>query len=78
MQLNPLKDTLEVFNEPLAIVETLSLYTGLSKQDIYADMQSKISILRWLVGKNVADVNKLGMIMSKYYHNKPFMNVKGG
>jgi flagellar protein FlaI len=77
MQLNPIKDILEVVNEPLAIVETLGLYTGLSKQDIYADMQSKINILRWLVSKNIIDVNKVGLIMSKYYHNKPFMSVKG-
>ena len=76
MQLNPLRDTLEVVNEPLAIVETLSLYTGLSKQNIYADIQSKMNILKWLVSRNVSDVNKIGLLMSKYYHNKPFMNVK--
>ena len=77
MQLNVVRDTSEIVNEPLAIVETLNLYTGLSKSEIYADMQSKISILRWLVSRNIADVNKIGLIMSKYYHNKPFMQLKG-
>src|SRR3989339_290729 len=76
MQSNPIRDTLEIVNEPLAIVETLNLYTGLSKQEIYADMQSKITILKWIAGKNVVDVNKIGLIMSKYYHNKPFMQQK--
>ena len=77
MQLNPMRDVLEVVNEPLAILETLNLYTGLSKQEIYNDMQSKIAILKWLVSKNVVDVNKIGLIMSKYYHNRPVMQTKG-
>ena len=61
----------------VAIVETLNLYTGLSKQEIYADMQSKVEILRWMAERNVTDVNKIGLLMSKYYHNKPFMQLKG-
>ena len=73
MQLNPLRDVLEIINEPLAIIESLNLYTGLSKQEIYADMQSKIEILRWMVSRNIKDVNKIGLLMSKYYSNKPFM-----
>ena len=77
MQLNPIRDILEIVNEPLAIIETLNLYTGISKPEIYADMQSKIAILQWLVRKNIAEVNKIGMIMSKYYHNKPFIQLKG-
>ena len=67
MQLNNAKDTLEVVNEPLSMIETLNLYTGLSKQEIYADMQSKIAILKWLVSRNINDVHAIGLIMSKYY-----------
>ena len=77
MQINPVRDALEIINEPLAILETLNLYTGLSKSEIYADIQSKAVILKWLVSKNMIDVNKIGMIMSKYYRNKPFMQLKG-
>ncbi len=77
MQLNPIRDTLEIVNEPLTILETLNLYIGLSKSEIYADMQSKIEILKWMVSRNILDVNKIGLIMSKYYHNKPFMQLKG-
>ncbi|MBI1936107.1 CpaF family protein [Candidatus Woesearchaeota archaeon] len=76
MQLNPIRSMLEIVNEPLAIAETLRIYTGLSKPEIYADLQSKVSILRWMAGKNINEINKIGMIMSKYYRNKPFM-VKG-
>ncbi len=76
MQLNPIRDTLDIVNEPLAIIETLNLYTGLSKSEIYADIESKISILKWMVSRNISDVNKIGLIMSKYYRNKPFMQLK--
>ena len=77
MQFSPVRDALEIVNEPLAIVETLNLYTGLSKQEIYLDMQAKIKILQWLVAKNINDVNKIGLIMSKYYRNKPIATAKG-
>ncbi|MBI3035051.1 CpaF family protein [Candidatus Woesearchaeota archaeon] len=77
MQMNPIKDALDIINEPLSIVETLNLYTGLSKSEIYADMQSKVNVLKWLVSRNIIDVNKIGLIMSKYYHNKPFMQSRG-
>ena len=73
MQLNPIRDVLEIVNEPLAIIETLNLYTGLSKPEVYADMQSKIAILKWMVSRNITDVNKIGLMMSRYYHSKPFM-----
>jgi len=77
MQLNPMKDTQEILNEPQVILETLNLYTGLQKSDIYADMQSKIKILKWLVANNVIDINRIGMIISRYYLNKPIMQSKG-
>jgi len=70
MQLNPVSDTLDIINEPTAILETLNLYTGLSKSEIYDDMQAKINILKWMVKNNINDVNKVGLIMSKYYYRK--------
>src|SRR3989344_2488378 len=76
MQLNPIRSVLEIVNEPLAILETLNLYTGLSKTDVYADIQAKIEILKWMASRSITDVNKIGLIMSKYYHNKPFMQLK--
>ena len=75
MQLNAVNDTLEKINEPTAIYETLSLYTGLSKEDIEKDMNEKIDILKWMVEKNIGDINKIGLIMSKYYKKQPFKDV---
>lgn len=77
MQLNPVRDVLEIVNEPLAIVETINLYTGLSRSEMHMDLQSKIGILKWVVSRNITDVNRMGFIMSRYYRNKPFMQLSG-
>ena len=72
MQSNAQKDALEKISEPETIFETLKLYTGLSKEEVLADLKNKIEILQWMVSENVNDVHKIGLIMSKYYINKPF------
>ncbi|MBI2124372.1 CpaF family protein [Candidatus Pacearchaeota archaeon] len=76
MQLNPLKDSLEFVNEPSTMVETLNLYTGLSKEGMFEDIQSKIAVLKWVVGNNITDINKIGLLMSRYYQNKPVIHEK--
>jgi archaeal flagellar protein FlaI len=75
MQLNASKDILERIDEPITIYETLKLYTGLSKEDVNKDIQDKIEILKWIVKKNFTDINKIGLIMSKYYRNLPFRDM---
>ncbi|MBW2976994.1 Flp pilus assembly complex ATPase component TadA [Candidatus Woesearchaeota archaeon] len=72
MQFNAVRDNLEKVNEPSTILETLNLYTGLSKEDIEKDIKEKMDILKWLVKGNINDVNKIGMIMSRYYMKKKF------
>jgi flagellar protein FlaI len=75
MQLNPLKGTLDYIAEPLHFFNIISLYTGMAKQDILQDLRNKVKVLEWMVSKNIADVNKIGLIMSKYYQNKPFQHI---
>jgi flagellar protein FlaI len=75
MQLNAKKDVFQKVNEPETIIETLNLYTGQSKQEILEDIKNKVDILKWLVKENINDVHKIGMVMSKYYTNKPFKNL---
>ena len=77
MQLDVAKDSLEKINELSEILETLNLYTGLSKENSKKDMEEKIDILKWLVKNNINDINKIGMIMSKYYGKKPFKSATG-
>ena len=77
MQLNPMKDVLEKVNEPLAILEMLGLYSGFSKDTLAQDLKAKENILRWIVKNNINDVNKIGLLMSKYYLSKILTKQKG-
>jgi len=67
MQLNVAKDVLEKVNNSDTVLDRLKLYTGLSEQDIINDLENKAAILRWIVQKNIENIDKIGVIMSKYY-----------
>ena len=75
MQLDVMKDTLMKVDEPTTMFETLNLYMGLSKEKIMEDIDEKIDILKWMMKNNITDINKIGIIMSKYYAKKPFKQV---
>lgn len=75
MQLNFSSDRMEPANTPTQIYDTLSLYTGMTKEDIFEDLQNKMKVLHWMVKRDISDVNKIGLIMSKYYQNKPFEHI---
>ena len=75
LQLNVLTDNLEIIAEPTTVFETLNLYTGLTKENILNDINEKIGILKWMVQKNINDINKIGLIMSNYYKKKPFSHI---
>ena len=75
MQLDIVKDTLEKISDPTAIFETLKLYIGLSKEDVEKDISEKIGILKWMARNNITDINKIGIIMSRYYRKQSFKDV---
>ena len=75
MQLNPIKDAIEVLAEPETIYETIKLYLGLSKEDIKKDLDEKAEILKWMVTNSITDLNRIGIIMSNYYRKKPFKEI---
>jgi flagellar protein FlaI len=67
MQLNVADDVLEKINDSDTVLERLKLYTGLGTDEIAKDLEKKISILRWLVKKDIENVDQIGAVMSKYY-----------
>jgi archaeal flagellar protein FlaI len=67
MRYNPQNDTVERINESEYLFERISLYTGMSKQDIEFDLQQKARILQWLVQKKVENVDDIGLKLAKYY-----------
>lgn len=67
MQHDVIKDKLVQIKDLKRIKQTLSLYTGMTGQQIQEDLQKKAVILKWLVKNNINDVHKIGLVIAYYY-----------
>ncbi|MBN2459782.1 Flp pilus assembly complex ATPase component TadA [Candidatus Woesearchaeota archaeon] len=67
MKLNMVKDILEDAAKSDTVIDRLKLYTGMSEEDISKDLTEKARILRWMVKKNILNVNQIGVVIAKYY-----------
>ncbi len=67
MQYSAQKDTLENVRESKEMFERLMLYTGMSREEIQNDLRQKVTILKWLVSREVDSVDDIGLRMAKYY-----------
>jgi len=75
MQLEGTENRLKTIREPKVLLETLRLYTGMTREQIYEDIRKKMSILKWMVDSNFNDVHRIGLLMSRYYTNKAFKDL---
>ena len=73
MQLDVTKDTLGKISDPKSVMETIKLYTGMDPPDIKRDIAEKVRILKWLEAEDINDVQKIGLVLSKYYAGKMIM-----
>ena len=48
----------------------LEIQTGMSNNEINIDLRNKINILKWMVKKNITDLDEIGRIVATYYTNK--------
>ncbi|KYK27090.1 hypothetical protein AYK26_00120 [Euryarchaeota archaeon SM23-78] len=67
MKLDVAKDELIEVTKSKVMIERLKLYTGMKDEEIMRDVKEKVEILRWMVKKDVTDVNKIGIVIAKYY-----------
>jgi flagellar protein FlaI len=67
MKLNVAKDIIEEVAKSETVIEKLKLYTGMTDEEIVLDIKEKIKILRWMVKKEIFNVNEIGLIVAKYY-----------
>ncbi len=67
IQHNPVKDQFVEVAKPTRLYEILQLYTGMDVAAIEKNLAEKKNILKWLVNRNMNDVNEIGLVMSKYY-----------
>ena len=77
LQLNVMRDKLENAEQPDILYKTLSLYTGMTKEQIELDLKKKQAILKWMTNNNLEDINQIGQIMAKYYMGR-LKNTKTG
>jgi len=70
LQLDAQRDEIKQINESNVLMETINLYTGLSPDEIRADINEKVNILKWLVKNNITNIHQIGLIFAKYYNKK--------
>ncbi len=70
LNLNAAKDILETYNTSEVVMQKLKLYTGLTIEEINADLKQKMLILNWMIRKGFDNVEEIGKVMSKYYLGK--------
>jgi flagellar protein FlaI len=73
MQYDITQDKILNANQSMRLLPELELQTGLSSQEINQDLRDKAEVLKWLVNKNITDVNGVGKVVSTYYTNKDSM-----
>jgi len=70
MQLDVRRDTMNIINRSVSLMDTIKLFTGMSNQEIESDLREKEEVLAWLVKQQVRTVDGVGRIMAEYYTNK--------
>ena len=52
------------------LVDTISMYSGLTKKDIDMDIEEKANTLLWMAKHNILNVEDAGFVVSHFYRNK--------
>ncbi|MBS1266969.1 MAG: hypothetical protein MAG795_00939 [Candidatus Woesearchaeota archaeon] len=52
------------------LMETLNLFTGMSRQEVKKDVEHKKVLLKHLVKENMTNIHQLGMFFAMYYNNR--------
>ncbi len=63
-------DTFQQVSDMTRLSETLSLYAGITKKDLAAEMAEKAEVLEYMVRNDIVDVDDAGFIVANYYMNK--------
>src|SRR3989344_2057437 len=66
----PRTDSFELVGEPTKYLKELNLHTGMTKEEIFADIKNRATILRWMIANKMTDIEAVGRLMALYY-SKP-------
>jgi flagellar protein FlaI len=54
-------------SEPMRVMETLNLHTGMTVREIKEDLARKESILQWMLDNKLSSITDVGRVMKEYY-----------
>ena len=63
----PRTDTFDTVGEPNKYLKELNLHTGMTKEEIYQDIKSRATIIKWMIANRMYDMESVGRIMALYY-----------
>jgi len=64
------EDEINKERESTEIVEKLKLHTGMSRGEIFDNVEEKQEVLQWLVDHDITDVEQVGKIIAQYYSDE--------
>lgn len=67
---NILNDRFGQISEMTRLLDTLTLYGGLTRKDVAEDIAEKSAIMRWMVRNNVVSIDDAGYVIAHYYKHK--------
>jgi archaeal flagellar protein FlaI len=65
-----MNDRFAQIGEMTRLLETLSLYAGLTKKDIISEVAEKSKIIDWMIRYNVTNIDDAGFVVANYYTKK--------
>ena len=70
IQLDIRKGVLKKVANSKALLSTIELFTGFSRNELTKSLKEKEMVLKWLVKNNINTVDTVGRVMAEYYTNK--------
>ncbi|MFH1229671.1 MAG: type II/IV secretion system ATPase subunit [Candidatus Aenigmatarchaeota archaeon] len=66
----PLTDTIERARSSIRLINEIRMHTGMTDDQMEADLKEKETVLQWMVDRGVKTVNTVGKVVAEYYHDK--------
>ncbi len=63
-------DSFVQVSELTRLVDTISLYSGYTKNEVIEDIGEKSKVLNWMLANDVLSVNESGSVIANYYKNR--------
>ncbi len=66
---SPRDDTWEQINPPEKFVRNLNMHTGMTNDEIQAELDDRAAILDWMQKNSLTEINQVGSVMNLFYNN---------